>query len=970
MEAVEILEGPQGTLYGAGALGGILVLRPNMPQPGHWSGEAAAGLSVTQHGRPGCDFSATLNAPLGSIAAIRLTGYGADEGGYIDNPLTGKRDVNHVVTSGGRFNASTELRADWTADILLTAQQIRGDDSQYSDQGGNDLDRSSPLALPFSSDFGLASLVVRKDRGPIRFRSTTGFLRQEVNERFDVSDALAARALDQHSRGHGISSETRIWRPMRKGLSWLAGISLLDHRYVVRRSRTEREQHTRLGGVTNRITEATLYGEAGIELLPSVEVTAGARWTRTDLSGEGQHLSLLAFDRLSALDPDRKERRLLPSASIVARPLDGLTLYARYQQGFRPGGLSIANDNVQLYRHDLLATGEAGFRIGKPLIDRFDLAGSISRSRWRHIQADYLDGAGLPVTANIGKGRIWSATLNGGVLLLPGLRLEGDLAYASNSVSIGPVANTGTGFGLIIDGNVTGDGVYTGVNGNAIQIGGLGGTVSIANGLGISGLVTARSLDRTATAITLGAGASTPELRNSGRVVAVSGKGGQAQAIAVSVAANASLPVLRNSGEISASVGSEDAGATAIIDRSGSLALIENSGAIVARGAAAASVRNVAIDLSANLTGATVRQTAVAASVAAPSIIGDIRFASGNDLLDVADGVHTGNLAFGAGANRYALSGDALATGNLGFGSGNDTVTLAGTSVLSGNIDFGGGVDVLTLAGKTAFTGQLLNASGLAVSVSQGTLTVRKAATIGSLTMADGGVLGVFLDKTAGASTAITITGAASFGTGSKLQSSVSDIANAEGTYNVLTAGTLAGASNLAANSDLLPFIYKGTLTTSANALSVSVSRKTAAELGLNRSEAAAYPAIYTALGTDKATGDSILGIRSGDTFRSTIQQMLPEHAGGAFEAVTAGSRAVAGLLTDPTSPYKEHGRMGYWISQVVWGSSKSIGDTASFKAGGWASTAGPRLRLRSVGSAPRSATSTARTRTRMRKTR
>ncbi|GLR48534.1 autotransporter outer membrane beta-barrel domain-containing protein [Sphingomonas astaxanthinifaciens] len=510
------------------------------------------------------------------------------------------------------------------------------------------------------------------------------------------------------------------------------------------------------------------------------------------------------------------------------------------------------------------------------------------------------------------------------------------IGHASNSVAIGPVAGTGTGFGLIVDGNVTGDGVYTGVNGNAIQVGGLGGTVSIANGIGINGTVTAKSLDRTATAISLGAGATTPELRNAGKVIALSGNNAQAKANAVSVGVGANLPILRNSGEISASIGNVDGSATAILDTSGTLALIENSGAIIAKGAAATSSRNVAIDLSANTAGAAIRQTAVAATAAAPSIIGDIRLGSGNDVLDVADGVQTGNVSFGAGTNRYALSGDAVATGNVGFGSGNDTLTLAGTSSLSGNIDFGGGADVLTLTGKTAYTGQLLNASGLGVSVAQGTLNIRKSATIASLTVTDGGVLGVFLDKTAGASTAINVTGTASFATGTKLQLSVSDIANAEGTYNVLTAGTLTGASNLAATTDLLPFIYKGTLTTSANALSVSITRKSATELGLNRSETAAYSAIYTALGTDKAIGDSILGIRSGDAFRSTIQQMLPEHAGGAFEAVTAGSRAAARLLTDPTSPYKEQGRMAYWISQVAWGSSKSIGDTASFKTGGW----------------------------------
>lgn len=515
------------------------------------------------------------------------------------------------------------------------------------------------------------------------------------------------------------------------------------------------------------------------------------------------------------------------------------------------------------------------------------------------------------------------------------------IGHASNAIAIGPVANTGTNFGLIIEGGVLGDGVYTGVNGNGVQIGGLGGAVSIANGMGVSGTVQARSLDRTATAIRLGAGATTPELRNAGKVTAVSGSGAQAVARAVVVEGGATLPILRNSGEISASVGSGDGTAIAILDQSGTLGLIENSGAIVAKGAAATSTRNVAIDLTANGNGAIVKQTAVSATAAAPAIIGDIRFGAGSDLLDVADGQQTGNVSFGTGDNRYALSGDALATGNVLFGSGSDKVTLAGTSKMTGNVDFGGGVDELTLTGKSVFTGQLSNAAGLAISVNEGTLNVRKAATVSSLSLSNGATLGVLLDKAPGASSALTVTGTATFGTGSKLQLSVTDIANAEGTYNVLTAGTLTGGSNLAAQSDLLPFLYKGTLAVSGNSLNVTLARKTATELGLNASESVAYSAIYTALGTDKTIGDSILAIRTQEEFKGSLQQMLPEHAGGAFEAVTAGNRAVARILSDPTAPYQQQGRMAYWISQVAWGSTKSIGSTAGFKTGGWGATGG-----------------------------
>jgi hypothetical protein len=523
----------------------------------------------------------------------------------------------------------------------------------------------------------------------------------------------------------------------------------------------------------------------------------------------------------------------------------------------------------------------------------------------------------------------------------PALRI----GHSSDAIAIGPVAGTGTNFGLIIDGAVLGDGLYTGVDGNAVQIGGLGGTVSIANGIGISGTVQAKSLDRAATAIRLGAGATTPELRNSGNIVATSGATASASATAVRVDAGASLPILRNSGEIRASVGSADGNAVAIVDHSGTLGLIENSGSIVAQGASATSNRNVAIDLSANSSGAIARQTVVASTFTAPSIIGDIRFGSGNDLLDVADGKQTGNVSFGLGDNRYNLSGDAVAHGNLSFGADADTVALSGTSSLTGNIDFGGGADIMMLGGTSVFSGQLSNSAGLDVAVAGGSFNVAKPATISSLSVTNGGTIGVMLDKTPGASSSLTVSGTASFDTGSKLQLSVANVAQAEGTFTVISAGSLVGGNNLTSATDLLPFLYKGTIGVSGNQIDVTVARKSASELGLNASESAAYSAIYTALGADDAIGDSFLAIREGQTFRSTLQQMLPDHAGGSFEAVTAGDRTIARMLADPVSPYKEQGGIRYWIDQVAWASSKSIGSTAGFKVGGWGVNGGAEVR-------------------------
>ena len=103
LERVEVLEGPQGTLYGAGSLGGIIRLVPNMPELDRRDFRATVGGALTQHGAGSLDASATANVPLAAEkAALRITLDAASEGGYIDKPLLDRSDVNRTSIVAGR----------------------------------------------------------------------------------------------------------------------------------------------------------------------------------------------------------------------------------------------------------------------------------------------------------------------------------------------------------------------------------------------------------------------------------------------------------------------------------------------------------------------------------------------------------------------------------------------------------------------------------------------------------------------------------------------------------------------------------------------------------------------------------------------------------------------------------------------------------------------------------------------------
>lgn len=510
------------------------------------------------------------------------------------------------------------------------------------------------------------------------------------------------------------------------------------------------------------------------------------------------------------------------------------------------------------------------------------------------------------------------------------------IGTADRALTIGPVVGTASQFGLIIEGSTEGYGVYSGVNASGLVLGGRGGAVSIANGVGISGTVSATSVNANATALRIGAGATTPVLQNAGTIAATTGNAATAIAAAVRVDAGGNLPSIRNAGTIKAVAG-ETGSATAISDVSGTLTLIENSGTISATGAKDGA-RNVAIDLSGAVK-ATIKQTQVAAQIAAPAIVGDVRLGGGDDLIDLADGSLVGAVRFGGGDNTLSLSGDAVQTGSVTFGTGNDAMSLAGTSAYTGAVDFGGGADVLSLAGSARFTGSFANAGNLAVKVAGGTLDIGKPASIASLDVGATGVMMVTLDKAAGAGTGYTVAGNANFAEGAKLGIRLADISTAEGSYQVLSAGALTGRDKLSTVTDLVPFMFKAELNknAAANTIVVEVARKTVAELGLNRSGAAAYDAVFAALGKDQKVEDVFLGISDAEQFRASVAQMLPDHAGGAFEGVSLGTRALARQMQDPTGPIASSGRFSSTINVAFWNSDRKAGDSAAYKLIGYA---------------------------------
>ena len=106
LQRIEVLRGPQGTLYGASSLGGLVKFVTVEPSTTDVSGKVEAGVNGVAHGSGvGYALRGAVNLPVSDTLAIRISGFTHKDPGYIDNPTLKLTDVNDFYASGGRVSA-------------------------------------------------------------------------------------------------------------------------------------------------------------------------------------------------------------------------------------------------------------------------------------------------------------------------------------------------------------------------------------------------------------------------------------------------------------------------------------------------------------------------------------------------------------------------------------------------------------------------------------------------------------------------------------------------------------------------------------------------------------------------------------------------------------------------------------------------------------------------------------------------
>jgi iron complex outermembrane recepter protein len=406
MERVEVLKGPQGPLYGSGALGGIYHVVTRRPELGLTSGLVRGTVEAAQHGGVTSGLEAVINLPLmEDRLALRGVAYRAVDPGWIDNE-DGRKDSNSTMTAGGRLALRWRASPDWTLDAGVTWQDIDARDSQYVLTDQENLSRDNRLPEPTDNDFRMAQVTIEGRLGGLRLLSASSVVDQGFYYVLDASDAAASFELSgpvrfEDDRSFKVVNQELRLSPSRDS-RWLVGLSYMRA--------TTKGRSTVLGDgdvartvetLDRTTTEYAIFGEASQRIFRGLDARVGARVYRS-ISAD------LAADRQPRRELVRTRTLFSPSISLSV-PLGTTSpgiVYLRYARAKRPGGLAPADEEGSgQYDADKVNSVELGFRQSFPDRD-LSLSASLYGTRWDRLQSDYLLPNGLVSTRNAGRASI------------------------------------------------------------------------------------------------------------------------------------------------------------------------------------------------------------------------------------------------------------------------------------------------------------------------------------------------------------------------------------------------------------------------------------------------------------------------------------------------------------------------------------------------------------------------------------
>jgi iron complex outermembrane receptor protein len=240
---IEVLKGPQGTLYGADSLGGLIKIVTQDPNTTAVSGQAQALGDYVDHGAFGYAIRAAVNLPLSDVLAIRASGFSRRDAGFIHNVTTDEHAVNQADTYGGRIAALWRPSDVLSVKLSALLQDGNGDGSAWVNSNAllqptlGDL-RQSGLSIQgqYKTQIRLYTATLTAKLGSLDLTSVSGFGVNELFNNTDYSQGFFGAAAQQYfppaSGATGpewfetkkFSQELRLSSPSGQRLEWLTGL--------------------------------------------------------------------------------------------------------------------------------------------------------------------------------------------------------------------------------------------------------------------------------------------------------------------------------------------------------------------------------------------------------------------------------------------------------------------------------------------------------------------------------------------------------------------------------------------------------------------------------------------------------------------------------------------------------------------------------------------------------------------------
>ncbi|WP_242443606.1 TonB-dependent receptor [Sphingobium sp. LB126] len=426
MERVEVLKGPQGPLYGSGALGGIYHMVTRKPDLSQISGNFRLIGEAVEHGGLGGGSEAVLNFPLVTDSlAVRGVGYLTRSGGYIDN-LGRNRDANKTKTTGARLALRWKPVIDWSIDVSGILQDMNSRDSQYVTASDDAVRREARIAEPTDNDFKSVAATVQGRIGELNLLATTSYIDHGVDYTLDSTDASAkfgfsGRSIYLDDRKYTIINHELRVSPAGSS-TWLAGLSYMRTRSHNQGIMSSGNNAQTVESLDRKITEFAVFGEVTIPLVDRIKAIAGARLFRSIAEDEALEQSGSSSDRVS-------KTILSPSLAVAWTPSERSIVYLRFASALRPGGLAPTGQAAsRRFDSDELGTFDLGLRhtfAG----DALSVSASLFYTDWSHIQSDYLLPNGLVSTRNAGRGRIYGIEASADWRPFHGFQLSAGSSY-------------------------------------------------------------------------------------------------------------------------------------------------------------------------------------------------------------------------------------------------------------------------------------------------------------------------------------------------------------------------------------------------------------------------------------------------------------------------------------------------------------------------------------------------------------